>query len=155
LWSTWFTFCSKVTSSRQTQSPERIDAEIRFQQTVQVPFSAAGQGPGGDDMFWRRRKPGWFIDPSNVTFGSVVEDKTRNLSRSHVRVKYHRDPAIRFVPLATFFRSCHESTRTGRSLDVEHLLVAPILKRRHEKFFDRLTDWGPATRRAGRPQTDH
>jgi hypothetical protein len=31
------------------------------------------------------------------------------------------------------------------------LLVAPILKQRHAEFFDGLTDWGPATRRACGP----
>jgi hypothetical protein len=102
-------------------------------------------------MFWRRRKPDWFIDPSKVAFGSVVENRNRNLSRSHVRVKYHRESEVRFVPLATFIRRCHEVIRGGRSLDIEHLLVAPILKRRYAKFFDRLTNWDPATRRACRP----
>jgi hypothetical protein len=38
------------------------------------------------------------------------------------------------------------------SLDVDHLLVAPILKRRYAKFFDHLTDWNPATHRAYRPR---
>lgn len=103
-------------------------------------------------MFWRRRRPDWFIDPSKVAFGSVVENRCRNLSRSHVRVKYHHESEVRFVPLATFIRRCHEVTRGGRCLDVEHLLVAPILKRRHARFFDRLTNWGPATRRAYRPR---
>jgi hypothetical protein len=102
-------------------------------------------------MFWRRHKPDWFIDPSKVAFGSVVENRIRNLSRSHVRVKYHRESEVRFVPLAAFIRRCHEVIRGGRSLDIEHLLVAPILKRRYARFFDRLTNWGPATRRAHRP----
>ena len=103
-------------------------------------------------MFWRRRKPDWFIDPSKVAFGSVVENSSRNLSRSHVRVKYHQESEVRFVPLATFIGRCHEVIRGGRSLDIEHLLVAPILKRRYAEFFDRLTNWGPATRRAYGPR---
>ena len=99
-------------------------------------------------MFWRRRTPEWSIDPSKVSFGSVVEHKARNLSRSHVRVKYGRASGVRFVPLATFIRHCREVLRAGRSLDIEHLLVAPILKRRHTRFFDHLTDWDSATRQA-------
>jgi hypothetical protein len=39
------------------------------------------------------------------------------------------------------------------SLDIEHLLVAPILERRYARFFDHLTDWTPATRRACRPRS--
>jgi len=100
-------------------------------------------------MLWRRRKPKWLIDPSNVAFGTVVENRSRNLSRSHVRVKYRRESEARFVPLVNFIWNCQEAIRDGRSLDIEDLLVAPILKRRYTKFFDRLTDWGPATRRAG------
>ena len=101
-------------------------------------------------MFWRRRKPSWLINPLRVALGSVVENSGRNLSRSHVRVKYHHEPEVRFVPLATFIRSCLEVIRGGRSLDIDHLLVAPIIKQRYAKFFDRLTDWGPAKRRAYR-----
>lgn len=101
-------------------------------------------------MFWKRRKPTWHISPSKVALGSVVESGIRNLSRSHVRVKYHRDSEVRFVPLPTFIQRCQEVIRKGRSFDIEHLLVAPIIKQRYAKFFDRLTDWGPATRRAYR-----
>jgi hypothetical protein len=104
-------------------------------------------------MLWRRRKPKWFIDPSNVAFGAVFENGSRNLSRTHVRVKYHRASEVRFVPLATFIRYCQEVIRGGGSLDIEQLLVAPILKRRYARFFDRLTDWGPATRRARLPRS--
>ncbi len=102
-------------------------------------------------MFWRRRKPEWSIDPAKVSFGAVVENKLRNLSRSHVRVKYGRASAAQFVPLATFIVRCREVLRAGGSLDIEHLLVAPILKRRYTKFFDHLTDWDCATRRATAP----
>jgi hypothetical protein len=80
--------------------------------------------------------------------GSVVEDGNRNLSRSHVRVKYQHEPQARFLPLATFVLRCQEIIRSGRLLKIEHLLVAPIVKQRYAKFFDRLTDWGPATQRA-------
>jgi len=104
-------------------------------------------------MFWRRRKAEWFIDPSKVAFGVVVENSRRNLSRSHVRVKYHRESEVQFVPLAAFIRRCREVIGSRRSLDIEHLLVAPILKRRYAKYFDRLTDWGPATRRASGPRS--
>jgi len=104
-------------------------------------------------MIWKRRKPDWFIDPSNVALGRVVGSSSRSLSHSHVRVKYRRETEVRFVPLAAFARSCHECIRGERSLDIEHLLVAPILKRRYATFFDRLTDWGPATRRAYRPRS--
>jgi hypothetical protein len=99
-------------------------------------------------MFWKRRKPGWFVSPSRVAFGSVVENGSRNLSRSHVRVKYLREPETRFLPLATFVMRCQEVIRGGRSLDIEHLLVAPIVKQRYATFFDGLTDWGPAASRA-------
>jgi hypothetical protein len=99
-------------------------------------------------MLRRRRKPEWFIDPSRVAFGAVVEHSRRNLSRSHVEVRYRGASGPQFVPLAAFIRRCREAIRGGASLDIEHLLVAPILKRRYAKFFDRLTDWTPATRRA-------
>jgi hypothetical protein len=104
-------------------------------------------------MFWRRRISEWSIDPSKVALGAVIENKVRNLNRSHVRVKYGRACEVQFVPLATFIRRCSEVMRGGRSLDIEHLLVAPILKRRYAAFFDRLTDWRPATSRAHRPRS--
>jgi len=99
-------------------------------------------------MFWSRPKPTWPIDPSQVAFGSVVRGGVGDLSRSHVRVRYHRDPELQFVPLALFATRCYEAIRAGLSLEIEHLLVAPITKQRHARFFDRLTDWGPAARRA-------
>jgi len=99
-------------------------------------------------MMWRRRKPGWLIDPSNVVFGSVVESGRLNLSRSHVKVRYRHEAGARFVPLATFIRSCQDGLRSGKPLDIEQLIIAPIVKRRYAEFFDRLTDWEPATRRA-------
>lgn len=101
-------------------------------------------------MFAWRRKPGWLINPSKVAFGSVVERPGRNLSRSHVRVEYGREAEVRFEPVAAFARRCRETLLDGRSLDIESLLVAPIVKQRHASFFDSLTDWGPATRRARR-----
>jgi hypothetical protein len=104
-------------------------------------------------MFWKSRKPTWHISPSKVAFGSVVENGSRNLSRSHVRVEYRREPGARFVPVPTFIRHCREVIQEGRSLDIEQLLVAPIIKQRYARFFDRLTDWGPAARRAYRPRT--
>jgi hypothetical protein len=105
-------------------------------------------------MFWNSRKPTWLINPSSVVFGSVVEMGNRNLSRSHVKVKYRRDPEARFVPLPLFIKHCQEVMRDGRSLNIEHLLVAPIIKQRYARFFDRLTDWGPAKRRAYRSPFD-
>jgi hypothetical protein len=103
-------------------------------------------------MLWRRNRPKWLIDPSKVAFGAVVEHGSRNLSRSHVRVQYRGVSDPRFVPLAEFVRRCREAVRDGVSLDIEHLLVAPILKRRHAKFFDHLTDWTPAFHRARGPR---
>jgi hypothetical protein len=100
------------------------------------------------DMFWKRRKPAWFIEPSRVASGSVAEDGSGNPSRSHVRVEHHREPEARFLPLATFVPRCQPVIRGGRSLAIEHPLVAPIVKRRYAKFFDRLTECGPARRRA-------
>ena len=105
-------------------------------------------------MFWRRRKPGWSIDPKRVAIGSVIENKVRNLSRSHVRVKYERTPEVQFVPLATFIWRCRRTLQGGLPLDIEHLLVAPILKQRYAKFFDRLTDWQPAIGRALGPRSE-
>lgn len=99
-------------------------------------------------MSWTRRTPQWAIDPAKVAFGVVFRNDARNLSRSHVRVRYGRTSEVQFVPLATFVRRCREIGRGGRSLDIEHLLVAPILKQRYASFFDRLTDWGPAGERA-------
>jgi hypothetical protein len=102
-------------------------------------------------MFWRNRKPRWLVDPLDVSLGSVIENGNRNLSRSHVRVKYHREAKALFLPLGIFMRRCQDFVRSGRSLDIEHLLVAPIIKQRYAKFFDLLTDWGPAASRAYRP----
>jgi len=95
-----------------------------------------------------RRKTKWLIEPSNVSFGSVVEGGSRNLSRSHVRVRYQLESNAQFVPLSAFIRRCTEAIRRGQTLEIEHLLVAPVMKQRYPKFFDRLTDWGPAVRRA-------
>ena len=104
-------------------------------------------------MLWRRNRPKWLIDPSKVAFGAVVEHGSRNLSRSHVRVQYRGVSDQRFVPLVEFVWRCREAVRDGVSLDIEHLLVAPILKRRYATFFDRLTDWAPASRRARGPRS--
>lgn len=104
-------------------------------------------------MFWKRREPVWHIDTSRVALGAVVENGKRNLSRSHVRVKYLGEPEARFEPLATFVHHCRKAIRGGRPLGIEHLLVAPIVQRRYARFFDRLTDWGPATRRASRSRS--
>jgi hypothetical protein len=101
-------------------------------------------------MLWKRPKSNWPIEPSKVAFGSVVQDGTRNLSRSHVKVRYRFGTKSQFVPLATFIQHCQDTIRNGRSLGIEHLLVAPIVKRRYERFFDALTDWGPATSVAAR-----
>ena len=102
-------------------------------------------------MFWRRRKPDCLIDPSNVGFGSVIDNNSRNLSRSHVRVKYQHESAVLFVPLAPFIRRCHEAIQGGQPLGIDHLIVAPITKQRYAPFFDRLTSWGHAGRRAYHP----
>jgi hypothetical protein len=98
-------------------------------------------------MFWKSRKPRWLVSPLKVALGSVIGRGSRNLSRSHVRVKYQHDSEVRFLPLGVFIRNCQDLMRSGRSLGIEHLLVAPILKQRYAKFFDLLTDWEPATRR--------
>ena len=104
-------------------------------------------------MLWRRNKPKWIIDPSKVAFGAVVGPGRQNLNRSHVRVKYRKALIPQYVPVAAFIRGCWETIRGGASLDIEHLLVAPILKRRYARFFDLLTDWTPATRRSLRPRS--
>jgi len=101
-------------------------------------------------MFWKSRKPRWLVSPLKVSLGSVIGRGNRNLSRSHIRVKYQHDSEVRFLPLGVFIRKCQAFMRSGDPLDIEHLQVAPILKQRHAKFFDLLTDWKPATRRATR-----
>lgn len=99
-------------------------------------------------MSWLRRKKSWSIDPSSVEFGSVVEGTDRNLSRTHVRVKYCRTAAAEIVPLAAFVERSSAALRSGRALEIERLLVSPWIKQRHTEFFDRLTNWTPAARRA-------
>ena len=99
-------------------------------------------------MFWTRRRPTWPIDPSQVAYGCVVRDGFGDLSRTHVGVRYRREAAVQFVPLALFATRCYEAIREGRPLGIDHLLVAPITKQRHEAFFNRLTDWAPAALRA-------
>jgi len=98
-------------------------------------------------MFWRRNKSIWPIDPSRVQLGSVVE-RGRNLSRTHVRVKYRRATQAQFVPLVDFVLRCRKALQVDASLGIDHLLVAPIIKQRHTEFFEQLTDWRPATRSA-------
>ena len=102
-------------------------------------------------IFWKPRKSAWHIDPSRVALGSIVGSGGRNLSRSHVKVKYRREGTFQFEPLPVFIRRCHEALRGERALEIEQLVVAPIVQRRHNAFFDRLTDWGPARRRAYQP----
>jgi len=102
-------------------------------------------------MFWKPRKSTWQIDPSRVALGSIVGNGGRNLSRSHVKVKYRPEGCFEFEPLPVFIRRCHEALSGGRTLEIEHLVVAPIVQQRHNAFFDRLTDWGPARRRAYQP----
>jgi hypothetical protein len=102
-------------------------------------------------MFWKPRKPTWYIDPSRVALASIVGNGGRNLSRSHVKVKYRLDGTFQFEPLPAFIRRCHEAMNDGRALEIERLVVAPIIQQRHNAFFDRLTDWGPARRRAYQP----
>jgi len=99
-------------------------------------------------MFWRRSKSSWPVESSKVQLGSVVDLRGQHLGRTHVRVKYLRESQAQFVPLVTFVQRCQEALRDGKPLRIDHLLVAPIIKQRYAEFFDRLTDWGPATRRA-------
>ena len=101
-------------------------------------------------MFWKHRESGWPIDPSKVAFGSVVDAAYGNLSRTHVMVRYRGWGGERYVPVVDFIRGCHDALLRERPLKIERLVVAPIIKRRYGKFFDKLTDWGPATRVASR-----
>ena len=98
-------------------------------------------------MWWRTRKSRWPIDPEAVEFGSVVGGRDRNLSRTHVLVQFARSEP-RCVLLTDFTRTIAGRLADGRPLRVKRLVVAPLTKRRHAELFDRLTDWGPATRRA-------
>lgn len=104
-------------------------------------------------MFWKLRKPTWHIDPARVALGSIVGDGGRNLSRSHVKVKYRPGGSFQFEPLPVFIRRCHEALNAGQTLEIEQLVVAPIVQQRHGAFFERLTDWGPARRRAYQPSS--
>jgi hypothetical protein len=52
------------------------------------------------------------------------------------------------LAVAVFAQRCQDAIRSGQPLDIEHLLVAPVIQRRHASFFDGLTDWVPAARRA-------
>jgi hypothetical protein len=101
-------------------------------------------------MFWKQREAGWPIDPSKVAFGSVVDASNGNLSRTHVMVRYRGWGGARYVPVADFIRGCHDALLSRRPLKIERLVVAPIIQRRYEKFFDKLTDWEPARRIASR-----
>jgi hypothetical protein len=64
-----------------------------------------------------------------------------------VKVRYRDERGEWIVPLATFIRRCHEGIQSEQSLEIEHLRIAPIVKRRYAEFFDRLADWEPATQR--------
>jgi hypothetical protein len=46
-------------------------------------------------MFWIRRKAAWFTDPSQVASGRVIENSSRNLRPSQVRVEYHQRSEVR------------------------------------------------------------
>lgn len=102
-------------------------------------------------MFWRRRTRrttrNWPVDPERVQFGSLAAFG-REASREGVALRLTGEREARFVPFARFRRDVEEALARGRRMRVEELRVAPILRRRHAAFFDRLTDWGPATRRA-------
>jgi hypothetical protein len=102
-------------------------------------------------VFWRTHKPTWLIDPARVELGSIVGSDGRNLSRSHVKVKYRLDRDFRYEALPVFVRRCNEALSGGRALKIKQLVVAPIVQQRHTAFFERLTDWGPARRRAYKP----
>jgi len=93
-------------------------------------------------------RPVWFIDPCRVAIGSVVERVLGDVSRTHVGVKYGAETTVLFIPFHSFVRRCQTSVVAGRSLDIEQLIVAPALKRRHAVYFDVLTDWKPALQRA-------
>lgn len=95
-------------------------------------------------------RPAWYIDPSRVVVGSVMGNALGDVSRTHVAVKYWREASVLVLPFGSFVRRCQASVVAGRSLDIEHLIVAPALKRRHAMYFDVLTDWGPALQRAAK-----
>jgi hypothetical protein len=92
--------------------------------------------------------PAWFIDPSRVAVGSVVESSLGDVSRTHVGVKYRSEASVLFIPFHSFVQRCQACVVAGQSLDIEHLIVAAGLKQRHASYFDVLTDWGPALQRA-------
>jgi len=97
-------------------------------------------------MWWKKRELRWPIDPEAVTFGSVVDGRA-NLSRTHVCVQFAKGEP-RYIKIAEFARTTSPRLAEGRPLRIRRLVVAPLTKRRHAEFFDRLTDWGPAMRRA-------
>lgn len=102
-------------------------------------------------MNWWKRDPGkgkrWPIEPDAVDFGSLAPFG-KDASRQGVAVRYRGEAQARFIPLARFERETSSRLQQGRRLHIQELRVAPILKRRRADFFDRLTDWGPATTRA-------
>jgi len=98
-------------------------------------------------LFWKRQGKTWPVDPARVAFGSVVASG-KNLSRSHVRVRYAGASRPQELPFEQFVKRTNAALLEGKSPRIDDLLVAPMLKRHYAVFFDRLTDWGPAARRA-------
>lgn len=100
-------------------------------------------------MLWKKNSR-WPVDPSRVEYGSIADKSGRNCSRTHVLVQYGEDASAHLVPLNRFVRETSASLRHGQVLDIRRLRVAPVSWRRYRAFFDRLTDWLPATRQVTR-----
>lgn len=100
-------------------------------------------------MNWFRRTQirHWPIDPEKAEFGSLAAFGTE-ANRECVAVRYRGDQELRCLPIAQFVRETRERMANGRRLEIEKLKIAPIARRRFSGFFDGLTDWSEATRKA-------
>ena len=96
----------------------------------------------------RRKAPRWPIDPEDVVLGSVAARGGPSLSRTHVQVRYAGRPTSGFVRISDFIKETDATLKRGRALRIESLRVAPLTKRKYSYFFDQLTDWSNAVRRA-------
>ena len=103
-----------------------------------------------DEVNWSVSAIRYYAETGRTDIGSVMGNALGDVSRTHVAVKYWREASVLVLPFGSFVRRCQASVVAGRSLDIEHLIVAPALKRRHAMYFDVLTDWGPALQRAAK-----
>ena len=97
-------------------------------------------------MLWKKTTQDWPVDPRCVEYGSIADKSGRNCSRTHLLVQYSADTRPHLVPLSRFVSETSATLRHGQALEIRYMRVAPLAWRRYRGFFDRLTDWLPATR---------